>query len=791
MLSKGSFHRPCGKEYKVVMFSIRRILSSSSPANTAIVAQVQEILRAQIPALQEQEITDLPKKLNDPLKYRFQSRLLVAQRKNDSVLGFALMMYASDLGFCYLDFMAAGKAMTGQGLGGALYERVREEALGLGANCILMECLPDDPALSPDPEIRKQNVRRLAFYKKYGARVITGTLYETPVKPDDTDPPYLVIDTLGRDLPDGKFMRKAVRAILERKYGEMCDPAYIDKVVKSFPLEGISLRETQNTKTESLYTPTLEKSRDIVLIANEGHEIHHVKEHGYVESPVRLQVILRELEKLSFMKKKPAKSFSDKHILAVHDADYVSFLKKACLNVPAGKSVYPYVFPIRNQDRKPIDTPLLAGYYCIDTFTPLNADAYKAARSAVDCALTGAEEIITGVNTAYALIRPPGHHAERRSFGGFCYFANAAIAANYLSQYGKVAILDIDYHHGNSQQDIFYKRNDVLTVSLHGHPKFAYPYFTGFADEMGEGMGYGYNLNIPLPETLTPKDYLKQVQKALKRIKEYDPTYLVVALGLDTAKADPTGTWTNRAADFDRLGAAIGAMTLPTLLVQEGGYRTQTLGINARHFITGIHNAAGQTKPQKFSLKTHKDRRTKPRIRRVVKLSDVETVRDLVEKTKVFSAEEIAIAGELVAEAALKGEEKSGYSFVFLEEAGKILGYACIGRIPLTESSYDLYWIVVNNDRRREGIAAQLLELSEELVRAAGGTQLYAETSSRDDYAPAQSFYKKSGFTQCSRQKDFYRAGDDKITFVKPIPAHRETKHLTAKWSSPFFEGRS
>jgi len=754
------------------MFSIRRILDSSAPANLAIIAQVQDILRAQFSGLKEQEIADLPKKLNDAMKYHFQSRLLIAQRENDSVLAFALLMHATDIGFCYLDFIAVGKAITGQGLGSVLYERVREEALEMGADCILMECLPDDPALSPDPIIRKQNAKRLAFYKRYGANVITGTQYETPVKVEYTDPPYLLIDTLGKALPDGKFMRKAVRAILERKYGDMCDPAYIDKVVKSFPLTGITVRGSQSEKASSIHVPVQNNIQSVALFANEGHEIHHVKEHGYVESPVRIKAILKEMEKLPFVKKKKAKVWSDKYILGVHDADYVSFLKKACLSVKQGKSVYPYVFPIRNQDRKPVDTPLLAGYYCIDTFTPLNADAYYAARTAVDCALSGAEEILSGHNKiAYALVRPPGHHAERKSFGGFCYFANAAIGANYLSQYGKVAILDIDYHHGNSQQDIFYQRADVLTVSLHGNPKFAYPYFTGFADEMGEGAGYGYNYNIPLPEHLTPEDYLKQVEKALRRIKEYNPAFLVIALGLDTAKADPTGTWGLYAADFYKAGEVIGALNLPTLVVQEGGYRTQTLGTNARHFFSGLHKNLSIVTTVKAKAKTKKSAATSQRIRKKVKLSDIETVRSLVSKTGAFNTEEVGIAAELVAETALKGEKKSGYSFYFIEEGGRILGYSCFGRVPLTESSYDLYWLLVDPDFQNKGIAKQLLELTEKAVASEGGTQLYAETSSKDNYKPARAFYQKVGFSECARQKDFYKKGDDKVTYIQLIKA--------------------
>ncbi len=749
------------------MFSIRRILDASAPANQVIIGQVQDILRAQFGALKVEDISSLPDKLNDAMAYRFQSRLLVAQRNNDSVQAFALILHATDIGFCYLDFIAAGKALTGQGLGSALYERVREEALDMGAKCILMECLPDDPSLSPDPVIRKQNEKRLAFYKRYGARVITGTLYETPVQADDTDPPYLVIDSLGKPLPDGKFMRKAVRAILERKYGEMCDPAYIDKVVKSFPLSGITLRVAKNEQAEAaLPLPVFSQAHNIALFANEGHEIHHVKEHGYVESPVRIRAILREVEKLTFVEKKTANSWPDKYILDVHDADYVSFLKKACLSVAKGKSVYPYVFPIRNQDRKPIDTPLLAGYYCIDTFTPLNADAYQAARSAVDCALSGAETLVSGKNRmAYALVRPPGHHAERKSFGGFCYFANTAIGANYLSKFGKVAILDIDYHHGNSQQDIFYKRADVLTVSLHGNPKFAYPYFTGFADELGEGPGFGYNLNVPLPEHLELKDYLKQLTKALRRIREYKPAFLVIALGLDTAKADPTGTWGFHAADYDHLGGAIGELNMPTLVVQEGGYRTQTLGINARHFFNGLHEAS--SKAPSVIKKITRSSPTVAKIRRFVKLSDVETIRNLVARSEVFSSEEIGIAAELVAEAALKGEVKSGYSFFFFEEGGKMLAYTCYGRVPLTESSYDLYWLVVDAESRKQGIAKQLFGLTENAIVSAGGRQIYAETSSLDNYMPARAFYNKMGFIECARQKDFYKDGDDKVTFVK------------------------
>ncbi|MBC8439473.1 MAG: histone deacetylase family protein, partial [Deltaproteobacteria bacterium] len=192
-----------------------------------------------------------------------------------------------------------------------------------------------------------------------------------------------------------------------------------------------------------------------------------------------------------------------------------------------------------------------------------------------------------GYHTAYALVRPPGHHAERDVFGGFCYFNNSSIAANFLSKYGKIAILDIDYHHGNGHQQIFYDRKDVFTVSIHGNPSFAYPYFTGFADERGEGEGQGFNLNLPLKKAISGKEYLVYLKKAIKAIKAFNPDYLIVSLGFDPAKGDPTGTWSLTSADFANNGVLLGKLLYPVLFVQEGGYKNRTLGVNARHFFQG------------------------------------------------------------------------------------------------------------------------------------------------------------------------------------------------------------
>jgi acetoin utilization deacetylase AcuC-like enzyme len=411
------------------------------------------------------------------------------------------------------------------------------------------------------------------------------------VKPGGDNPPYLVFDDLGQ----GKALRRDAariigRAILERKYGDLCPPEYIHRVVESFKDDPVRLREPKYKNGEPrLQVPhSIPEDRRIVLVVNDRHFIHHVRERGYVEAPVRVSTILRELDRTEMFQKITPKHFPERHILAVHDSNYVEYLKRVCQTLEPGKSVYPYVFPIRNAARPPKDLIVRAGYYCIDTFTPINRNAYVAAKRAVDCALTAADELLEGARLAYALVRPPGHHAERRTFGGFCYFNSTSIAADYLSDYGKVAILDIDYHHGNGQQDIFYQRSDVLTVSIHGHPSFAYPYFSGFEEERGIGSGEGYNVNVPLPEEVDGSRYRKELDRVLKRIVRFRPQFLVVALGLDPAQRDPTGTWSLVSSDFNANGRMIGSLGLPTLVVQEGGYNNGMLGVNARHFFAGL-----------------------------------------------------------------------------------------------------------------------------------------------------------------------------------------------------------
>ncbi|MBN1550445.1 histone deacetylase family protein, partial [bacterium] len=220
---------------------------------------------------------------------------------------------------------------------------------------------------------------------------------------------------------------------------------------------------------------------------------------------------------------------------------------------------------------------------------------FLAAKRAVDCALTAADKLLEGYRIAYALVRPPGHHAERNVYGGFCYFNNAAVAANYLSSFGKIAILDIDYHHGNGQQDIFYSRNDVLTVSIHGEPSTSYPYFTGFISEKGEGSGLGFNINLPLHEHITNDEYMTTLEKAIRNIQSFGPSYIIVCLGLDTARGDPTGSWNLNTSAYKRIGSMIGNLKQPVLVIQEGGYLTRSIGANAKHFFLGLWNTKYKT----------------------------------------------------------------------------------------------------------------------------------------------------------------------------------------------------
>jgi acetoin utilization deacetylase AcuC-like enzyme len=231
------------------------------------------------------------------------------------------------------------------------------------------------------------------------------------------------------------------------------------------------------------------------------------------------------------------------------------------------------------------------GAYCFDTATPIVGGTYGAARASVDIALTALEVVVGGAPMAYALCRPPGHHAGRNLFGGYCYFNNAAISAQRLVSLGaeRVAILDLDFHHGNGTQQIFWERSEVLYVSLHGDPRAAYPYYSGSAAETGAGRGAGATRNLPLPSGTGGDRYLDALADALAAVGDFaSDAPLVVSIGFDTFTADPICDFALETDDYRRIGAEIARLGRAVVAIQEGGYAVEAIGVNAVSFINGL-----------------------------------------------------------------------------------------------------------------------------------------------------------------------------------------------------------
>lgn len=552
-------------------------------------AEVQRIFRSYFGAANGGYAEKIPDLLRRPVELGHRTIIITAEDPRGAVLAFAMAFHYTDINATLLDYIVVDPAVRQRGIGGALYEALREYLGRLGTRGLYLEVRPDDPALEPDPAMRRENRARIRFYERYGARVVLGTSYEARRAGRVQGEPYVVFDALGRErVPAADELRAVVDALLFRKYGYAADDPYARAVVDSVGTSPVALQPPRS-RTAAAKAPTAHGVfTPCKVVVSDAHRLHHVRERGYVERPVRVDRIRHAIDALPGVEFLPVTEHGEAPILAVHDADYVQYLAKVCSKLGPDETVYPYVFPIRLRDRQPVDEAVRAGYYCIDTFTPLTHNAYVAARAAVDCVLTGADLIARGERLAYAICRPPGHHAERRVYGGFCYFSNAAIAAQALTARGRVAVLDIDFHHGNGTQDVFYDRADVLTVSIHGDPSYAYPYFAGFADERGAGDGEGFNHNFPLPEGVGDDAYLEVLAQALALVRQFAPTALVLSVGLDIAKGDPTGAWVISPEGFERIGGAIAALGLPTLAVQEGGYDTRTIGRNARQLLVGL-----------------------------------------------------------------------------------------------------------------------------------------------------------------------------------------------------------
>jgi acetoin utilization deacetylase AcuC-like enzyme len=316
------------------------------------------------------------------------------------------------------------------------------------------------------------------------------------------------------------------------------------------------------------------------------NEIFNGNRDAHSEVPERIERIKSSLEELNGMRFVLPRRFPRSWIEQVHDIPYIDYLAEAGRR--AGNTyVYPSVFPYAADQRTRQEIGL-RGQYSFDTYTPVSQTTYETAHGSAMAALTAASLVRRGERVVYALCRPPGHHALRGRMGGYCYFNNAAIAANYLSTRGQVAILDIDVHHGNGTQDIFYNRRDVLVVNIHGNPDELFPYFSGRVEERGQGEGVGYTVNFPLPLGTKDNVYDSALSAALTRIREFAPNYLVVSVGYDSHEADPIGRFKLSTRYYFHIAHSIAALGLPTVLIQEGGYNTETLGNIAQQFVRGF-----------------------------------------------------------------------------------------------------------------------------------------------------------------------------------------------------------
>lgn len=281
---------------------------------------------------------------------------------------------------------------------------------------------------------------------------------------------------------------------------------------------------------------------------------------------------------------------------AVHSADYLAFLEGAHarwrgLGI-AAPEVVPNIHPGRHMRAVPSGLIGQIGYYVADMSSPIGPETWPAACESAHVAVHATRQVLEGADAAYALCRPSGHHAFADMAGGFCFLNNIAIAAEYaLGHVRRVAILDIDVHHGNGTQGIFYARGDVLTLSLHCNPTDFYPFFSGYAHERGTGAGRGRNANFPLPPGTGDAAYLAALEEALSLIRATAPEMLFVSLGVDGYAGDPFAGFGLTTAGFGRIAAAIGELGLPTVLVQEGGYNCDDLGANVAAFIAGFEAA--------------------------------------------------------------------------------------------------------------------------------------------------------------------------------------------------------
>ncbi len=329
---------------------------------------------------------------------------------------------------------------------------------------------------------------------------------------------------------------------------------------------------------------------------DEGHDPSFFLVRGQVQSsteqPERARILLEAAKRAGLTQEEPAGADTNA-IAAIHTPEYLDFLSgayEAWQALPgAGPEIIPNIHPARAPASYPRAIVGRSGYHQADTACPIGPKTYEAAIVSAGRALHGAERLLDGEDWVYALCRPPGHHAYADMAGGFCFLNNCAVAAqSLLSDGGGVAILDVDVHAGNGTQGIFYRRSDVLTLSIHADPLDYYPFFWGHAAERGTADGQGYNLNLPLPVGSGDDAFLAALETACRRIALFAPDYLIVALGLDAHEADPLQGMTVTTQGFAAIARRIAQLRLPSLLIQEGGYLAPALGDNLEAFLTGF-----------------------------------------------------------------------------------------------------------------------------------------------------------------------------------------------------------
>ncbi len=313
----------------------------------------------------------------------------------------------------------------------------------------------------------------------------------------------------------------------------------------------------------------------------------------YWEVPARADALLAAI-RAAGLPARPAAERGLQPIGRVHDADYLAFLQTAFARWQAlpgsGAILRARAYAVRHKARLPEGVLGQAGYYLSSLSAPIVAATWAAAAGSASAAVDAADAVLGGERFAYALCRPPGHHAHTDMAGGFCYLNNAAIAAQRMLDRGggPVAILDFDVHHGNGTQQIFYARDDVHYVSVHGDPAGLYPWFAGYADETGQGSGLGWNLNLPLPPGARDDAFIAAIVRGLDAIDGKRPAALIVSVGFDAQEGDPAANLAVGAEGFRAAGALVAGAGLPAVLIQEGGYLVERLGANLTAFLSGL-----------------------------------------------------------------------------------------------------------------------------------------------------------------------------------------------------------